>query len=397
MTKSKFLTKRDQGQRWKRYLALAADAGEIAMGLRDKPTRLDWVALALRTAGFALRVRAEQRRHEARDPWTFFECDGPDPRWMVIPDEFEAVVLEHVGDVAIEASHWDGDPESPRVFIGRVGTEQIGWVGDRDGEPIAGPHLLSARERETYRAVGELVWARLAGRHCVFGRGGLTPDPLAAGAHAAGVQVRELRDRLARFMERGVHRSCLLVGPPGTGKSTSIRYLARELGLRSLRVDLAALTRAPGMRHGGEEAPVWLETLLKLLTPELLILDDLDRVDCGGELLHFLELAAATCRLVLASANATEPMMGAALRPGRFDEVVRVDRLDRDLLAALLGPEDADLADAVADLPIAYVAEFVKRRGALGREQALSELSELRARRALVEPAPPPTTSDTVS
>jgi hypothetical protein len=387
---TKFTTPRDRSQRWKRYLALAADAGEIAMSLRDKPTRLDWVAFAFRSAGFALRVGAERRRFAARDPWTYFDSGGHDPRWMVIPDEFEALVIEQVGDVAIEVSHWDGDSESSRVFIGRIGGEQIGWVGDREGDVIAGPYLVTARERETYRAVGERVWARLAGRHCVFGRGGLAPDPLAAGHHAAGAQVRELRDRLARFLDRGVHRSCLLVGPPGTGKSTGIRYLARELGLRSLRVDLSALARAPGVRTGGDEAPLWLETLLKLLTPELLILDDLDRVECGGELLHFLELAAATCRLVLASANATEPMMGAALRPGRFDEVVRVDRLDRDLLAALLGPEDADLAEAVADLPIAYVAEFVKRRGALGRDQALAELAELRARRALVEPGGAP-------
>ena len=383
----KFTTPRDRSQRWKRYLSLAADAGEIAMSLRDKPTRLDWVAFAFRAASFSLRVHAEQRRHEARDPWTYFDSGDRDARWMVIPDEFEALVLEHVADVAVELSHWDGDGESPRVYIGRISGEPIGWVGDRDGDVLSGPFLLAARERETYRAVGERVWTRVAGRHCVFGRGGLAPDPLAAdAAHQAGEQVRELRERLARFLARGVARSCLLVGPPGTGKSTGIRYLARELGLRSLRVDLSALARTPGVRSGADEAPVWLETLLKLLQPELLILDDLDRVECGGELLHFLELAAATCKLVLASANATAPMMGAALRPGRFDEVVRVDRLDRDLLATLLGAEDADLAEAVADLPIAYVAEFVKRRAALGREQALAELADLRARRALVEP-----------
>ena len=386
---SRFTNKRDRTQRWKRYLSLAADAGEIAMSLRDKPTRLDWVAFAFRAASFTLRVRAEQRRFDARDPWTYFDSGDRDARWMVIPDEFEALVLEHVGDVAVEASHWDGDGESPRVYLGRIGGELVGWIGDRDGDVLSGPFLLAARERETYRAVGERVWTRVAGRHCVFGRGGLAPDPLAAGTHEAGVQVRALRDRLARFLERGVGRSCLLVGPPGTGKSTGIRYLARELGLRSLRVDLSALARTPGVRSGAGGAPGWLETQLKHLQPELLILDDLDRVECGGELLHFLELAAATCKLVLASANATEPMMGAALRPGRFDEVVRVDRLDRDLLAALLGPEDADLAESVADLPIAYVAEFVKRRAALGREQALAELADLRARRSLVEPGAP--------
>src|SRR5690349_6030594 len=120
---SRFTQKRDRTQRWKRYLTLAADAGEIAMSLRDKPTRLDWVAFAFRAASFTLRVRAEQRRFEARDPWTYFDSGDRDARWMVIPDEFEALVLEHVGDVALEASHWDGDGESPRVYLGRIGGE----------------------------------------------------------------------------------------------------------------------------------------------------------------------------------------------------------------------------------------------------------------------------------
>jgi SpoVK/Ycf46/Vps4 family AAA+-type ATPase len=72
-------------------------------------------------------------------------------------------------------------------------------------------------------------------------------------------------------------------------------------------------------------------------------------------------------------------MIGALLRPGRFDEVVTFDSLDRELLVELLGT-DADLADQLEGLPIAYVREFVARLRVLGRNAALEELAELTER-----------------
>lgn len=72
-------------------------------------------------------------------------------------------------------------------------------------------------------------------------------------------------------------------------------------------------------------------------------------------------------------------MLGALLRPGRFDDIVTFDTLDRELLAELLGPH-ADLADRLQDLPIAYVREFIARLSVLGRDAALNELEELAAR-----------------
>jgi ATPase family associated with various cellular activities (AAA) len=377
---------RNRSRRWDRFLAMAAEAGQIAMSLRDRPTRLDWIAVGIRAVGLGFQARAEHRRLRTRNPWSFFDTEGPDRVWVAVPDEFQAIVLEHVGDVVVDLEHWDGESDSTRVYLGTVGGEQIGWLGDKDGKPADGPYVRVAREVETYRALGERVWQRIGSRHCAYGRGGLAPDALAGDPGGASEQVRALHERLASFLERGVRRSCLLVGPPGTGKSTGIRYLARMLGMRSLRVDLAALG-GEGVARVDDEAPIWLDALLKVLRPELLILDDLDRVASSGQLLHFLELAAATCRLVLASANGTERMMGAALRPGRFDEIVRVDRLDPDLLRKLLGA-DADLCDRLDGLPVAYVSEFMKRRQVLGRDRALAELDELCARRNLVEGAP---------
>ena len=101
-------------------------------------------------------------------------------------------------------------------------------------------------------------------------------------------------------------------------------------------------------------------------------------------MLHFLERASRTCRVVMASANCADNMMGAALRPGRFDDIIRVDRLDPEVLGRMLG-DDPELAERLAEAPVAYVAEFVKRRAVLGLDRAIAELDELLDRHRAID------------
>jgi hypothetical protein len=369
-------------KRWERFISLAADAGAIAMGLRDQPTRLDWLGAGLRVVGLAMRVHNEQREARAGDPWRYFDDEGLDSEWVEVPDEFRRLVVDNTTDVAVDEDWWDGNDDSPRVCLGKVGDEVVGWVCE-GAQCVDGPYLKRARAAEAYAALGERIWRRVGGRHCVYGGKGLVLDPLDAAAIVPTAQMRELEARLGRFVDDGMARSCLLIGPPGTGKSMAIRWLTRRLGVSSVRVDLGVLSRLHGAYNQSDIAAS-LETVMKLLRPEAMILDDLDRVSVGGELLAFLEVAARTCRLVLASANCPRKMMGASLRPGRFDEMVLFERLDPDVLRQLLGP-DADLFERLAPLPAAYVAEFLKRRKVLGRDVAVKEISDLEARRAMVE------------
>ncbi|HTM21201.1 MAG TPA: AAA family ATPase [Kofleriaceae bacterium] len=374
-------TERQKQRKWERYLELAAEAGSIAMALRDKPTRLDWMGVGLRVVGLGIRYRAEKRQASARDPWTYFQDEGIDRRWLEVPDEFRKLVMDHVTGVEIDDGWWTGDDDATRVCKGRIGTELVAWLAD-NSRVVDGPYVVRARTPETYRALGERLWKRLGSRQCAYGINGLVADRMAEGARVTPtLQLVELEARIGRFLAAGLPRSYLLLGPPGTGKSAGIRWLARRLDLSTLRVDIASL----GDHHGRANAAVAasLQTLVELLRPELMILDDLDRVDIGADLLHFLELAATRCRVVMASANCADSMIGAALRPGRFDEVVRFERLDPGVLAAMLG-DDRDLTERMSGLPVAYVAEFLKRRGVLGRAVAESELSELEARQKLI-------------
>ena len=361
-----------------RALPLIAEAGKILMDLRDKPTRMDWVATAVRTVALAVKVHAEHRSSVAPSPWDYFDADGYDDEWLEVPNEFRRLVLDHVGAIAFDETHWDGDPTAVRVALAEVDGECVGWLQGASDRLVDGPYLRRPRERETYAAIGRAVWRRLGSTHIAYGPRGLVRDRFDVQQHTASAHARSLQERLAAFRRGGFARSVLLVGPPGTGKSHAIRSIAASLGLSTLRVELAALLDT--QRIGSdEEVGESLDTLVKILEPGAVVLDDIDRVGRDPRLLRFLEECSAAGRVVLASANCMADMIGALLRPGRFDEVVTFDSLDRELLVELLGT-DADLAERLEGLPIAYVREFVARLRVLGRKAALDELAELTER-----------------
>lgn len=372
--------------RFERYLELASEAGSIAMSLRDKPTRLDWLAVGARALGLGAKIRAESARARAADPWEFFtdgDVGGPTPKWIEVPEEFRKLVFQYVTEAEREESCWDGRIGADRVWLGRVGDEVVGWLQNPAGDVVDGPYILAERERETFDAIGERLWRRLACDSAAYTRDGLVADHVSLDGVIPSAVMTELRDRIDKFLRAGVSRSFLFAGPPGTGKSVCIRYLAGALGLTSLRVDLAVLSDHYGY-HGDAAITNSVETLAKLLKPDMMILDDIDRVRSSGRLLHFLEFAAREFKLVLASANCTEKMMGAALRPGRFDEVVTIDKLDRRVLESLVAGCDESMLEKLQAMPIAYVAEFVKRREVLGHDHAAAELDELVRRLAVV-------------
>lgn len=362
-------------RKWGRYLKIAGDAGTIAMALRDKPTPLDWLGVGLRAIGLALSVRDERRRSEAGDPWKYF-ADISGEEWLEVPDEFRRLVLDHATNLEVDEAYWDGDLGSPLICRAKIGDEVFAWIAE--GQGIAdGPYLIAARQTESYRALGDRLWRRLGGKQLLYGTAGLGLDPFNGDGVVATAQMIGLCDRMRRFVAAGQSRSYLLGGPPGTGKSVAIRWMIEQLGLTSVRIDLGVLARL----HGSHATTLStsLETLLRLLRPQAMILDDLDRVAVTAPLLAFLEMARRTCAVVIGSANSVQKMMGAAVRPGRFDDIIRVDRLDPVVLRTLLAG-DADLHERLAALPAAYVVEFATRRRVLGREQALTELDELISR-----------------
>lgn len=117
-----------------------------------------------------------------------------------------------------------------------------------------------------------------------------------------------LKMRLNAFYNKGIRRSVLLHGLPGTGKSTFARSLFSNKKSRTLHlsIDAARSYETTGM--------------INILAPNIIIFDDIDRdLEEAEKILQFFEEVAAD--VIIASVNNISVLDSALLRPGRFDEI----------------------------------------------------------------------------
>lgn len=336
------------------------------MSLRDKPKTIDFIGMGFRGFETYLTARDEHRKLTSSDPWDYEKED-----WVSIDTKYWKFVMRLVEDYALVEDAWDGNDKSYSLHCGTIHGERFSWIASPDGE-IETVRVRTDRKIESFGALGNGLWKEFDCPRLACTSTGFAVDRTEDSGIVATGQMTQIAGRVRSFLNGGVARSYLFAGPPGTGKSVAIRWLASELGLTSLRVDLRALTET----SGAEAVAADLEDMLYLLRPEVLILDDIDRAEVTPSLLTFLELAQRICRVVIGSANSVAVMRGACVRPGRFDEIMRIDKLDQEVLKKLVGT-DVDLIDQLKGLPIAYVVEVLKRVKVLGREQALLELDEL--------------------
>lgn len=183
-------------------------------------------------------------------------------------------------------------------------------------------------------------------------------------------KATEYATYLRRCLDAGVPRSVMLYGPPGTGKSTMARTLVENLDLRSFRIRVEDVS--------GLENSTLFEAIT-IFEPEAVILDDFDRAHAQAALLETLEFFQRHVKLVVATVNDKNQLDEALLRPGRFDELVCVDRMDEAVVRMMLG----DYADGYEDVktwPIAFIEEYCKRRRFMDQAEAASSMAELAQR-----------------
>mgnify|MGYP002010538438 CR=1 FL=1 len=209
-----------------------------------------------------------------------------------------------------------------------------------------------------------------------------------ASAHEAFNDVGALARRCAAFAYGGRSRRLLFHGPPGTGKSTLARAIARELGARTVLLGHEATTRL---------ADATMVQILALLAPNMLVLNDVDR---SGEhealaLLHGLEAMVDQPLIAVLTANDVETLDPAILRPGRVDEIREVPEPNRGSREVILehyahrfGLELSEVSvetflERSEGFSPADVREFAETARAVGVELALDELERIAAQREL--------------
>lgn len=195
--------------------------------------------------------------------------------------------------------------------------------------------------------------------------------------------LQTLTDRCRKFNDANYTRGVLFYGEPGTGKTSLARALAVTVGNgRTVRLSPEAMSACSYVSR--------LVPLIELLKPTVLLLDDMDRYDTSSLL---AQMEGRKVPIVIGTVNAVKRIDPALLRPGRFDEVVRVEVPDRDWRRAIvdhyarafnisIGDE---YIDRMVGLAPAEILELVKIAGVIGLDVLEYEIDRVRVQRRWYE------------
>lgn len=177
----------------------------------------------------------------------------------------------------------------------------------------------------------------------------------------------ELAIYIKKARKHNVSRSFLLVGPPGSGKTSFCEKLAEQFENRIMKVESSFLNVVPAAE---------MRMLVEMMQPELLLLDDMDRVDPDqeGKMLFMLETLKRDMPslVILATVNDVGEMDSALLRPGRLDEKLEFLAAKFDVEMALIEyycekfgitpPDREEIEDISVGYTAAKLEELVVRK-----------------------------------
>jgi len=130
-------------------------------------------------------------------------------------------------------------------------------------------------------------------------------------------RLEELKNKNDQYRTDGIPRTYLLLGEPGTGKSSFAVHMAAADD-HIIKFDAKSLESLDADN---------MEFLLNNLRPEFIIIDDIDKIIFGSTistLLYILESIKQKFpeTTVIMTANEIDNMDSAMLRPGRVDEIM---------------------------------------------------------------------------
>lgn len=215
--------------------------------------------------------------------------------------------------------------------------------------------VIVSYDEESHKTVIEPL------RHEMFSAG----EPVTFRGACNTDKLDKLVKEFQQYEDLGEQRTYLLVGAPGTGKTTTCLQLAKQISPNAIiKLDFSLFKAANND---------FLHSLLEFSGAKVVIIDDIDRTlgdaSLMQKLLYCLESAKGidTKPVLLATANSVAAMPKALLRPGRFDKIVEFlpptveERIQWFLDGSLTEPQLKELVLHTEGLAQAHLKEVSKQ------------------------------------
>ena len=182
-------------------------------------------------------------------------------------------------------------------------------------------------------------------------------------------KTKSLSSEILNYNSNNYNRSLLLIGPPGSGKTNLAQSITKFLNLRTLIFEKISNINLDNIID-----------IFDIINPQAIIIDDIDHLTIDrNEFLSKLEYLNKQNILILGTANTLLKLDSALIRPGRFDEIIEINKLEKEIVMKMVD-NDLELFELVKDFPAAYINEVIKRIKIKGKKETIKTLDDLKFR-----------------